>query len=44
MHQLVALILQLEKGLAKQAIDKITESLLLTKHELTVIKKYATGI
>ena len=42
--QLVALILQLEKGLAKQAIDKITESLLLTKHELTVIKKYATGI
>lgn len=42
--QLVALILQLEKGLAKQAIDKITESLLLTKHELTVIKQYATGI
>ncbi len=41
---LIALCLQLEKTIAEQAFDKASEVLLVTKKELTAIKKYASTV
>jgi hypothetical protein len=42
--KLIALTLQLENSIAKQAFDKVAEVLLVTQYELTVIKKYSNSI